>query len=108
MSWKLVRDHVRDWSEAHGMSGTYRQAAEGEYLHMLQRKLTEELGEYYERFTPDELYDLRDVLDTLIPVADPDKKAWQRHQEKIEKLGMFRDRILWNPVPQQYLKDEIT
>jgi len=108
LSWKLVRDNIKNWASTHGVSGTYRQASLEEYKQALQRKLAEELAEYYERLDAGELYDLQDVLATLIPVADPDKKAWQRHVAKTDRLGMFGDRIMWNPVPADYVKDEIT
>lgn len=65
----------------------------------LRKKIFEEAGEYAESTDPDELYDLRDVIDRLAYLVDPDGAAWQRHMEKAAKLGMFNDLTEWSPVP---------
>jgi predicted house-cleaning noncanonical NTP pyrophosphatase (MazG superfamily) len=75
MSWKIVRDHNEPWCRAHGVSGQWRTSPDP--VSALLRKLYEEAGEYAEHWDPAELYDLADVLDRLILLADPDFAALQ-------------------------------
>jgi predicted house-cleaning noncanonical NTP pyrophosphatase (MazG superfamily) len=98
MGWKLVRDNNEDWCRAHGVSGQWRVAPDP--LSALLRKVFEEAGEYAERRDPAELYDLADVLDRLIILADPDGVAHRAHAAKLIEMGGFGELIEWTPVPE--------
>ena len=99
MSWKLVRDKNEAWCRAHGVSGRWRTSPDP--LHALIRKVFEEGGEYAEYLDAAELYDLLDVVQALIPLADPDGIVALGHNRKVAELGGFTQFIEWNPVPQE-------
>lgn len=97
MGWKLVRDFNEAWCRAHGVSGQWRTAPDP--LSALLRKAFEEAGEYAEHREVAELFDLRDVVDRLISLADPHGAAEQAHADKITEMGLFEQLIEWCPVP---------
>lgn len=106
MSWKIVRDDVAEWARAHGVSGQWRTCQTP--VSSLRKKIFEEAGEYAEELNPDELYDLRDVVNRLIELADPDGLAADRHLGKVARIGTFSQLIEWNPVPAEAENKEIT
>lgn len=106
MSWKIVRDDVAEWAKAHGVSGQWRPCATP--VSSLRKKIFEEAGEYAEDLSPDELYDLRDVVNRLIELVDPDGRAADRHLSKVARIGGFINLIEWNPVPAETENKEIT
>lgn len=105
MSWKIVRDNVAEWAASHGVSGQWRTCQNP--VSSLRKKIFEEAGEYAEELSPDELYDLRDVVNRLIELTDPDGLAADRHLSKVTRLGTFSTLTEWNPVPADAEKAEI-
>ena len=97
MGWKIVRDFNEAWCRTHGVSGQWRTSPDPQSA--LLRKVFEEAGEYAEHRDPAELYDLRDVLDRLIELADPDGAAGHDHADKITEMGLFERLVEWTPVP---------
>ncbi len=97
MGWKIVRDHTEDWARANGVSGVWRKCRNPEAS--LRKKILEEAREYAEGAAVDELYDLRDVVDRLIELADPGGEAAARHARKVTRLGSFSKLTEWTPVP---------
>ena len=97
MGWKLVRDGNEAWCRAHGVSGQWRTSPDP--AASLRRKIFEEAGEYAEHCDPGELYDLLDVVETLIALEDPEGKAGRAHAAKLEEMGVFRRFAEWTPVP---------
>lgn len=106
MSWKIVRDDVAEWARSHGVSGQWRTCQFP--IPSLRKKIFEEAGEYCENGSADELYDLRDVIDRLLELVDPDGVAEQRHFDKVARIGTFSKLIEWNPVPSDAVDKEIT
>ena len=100
----MVRDNNEAWGRSHGVSGQWRTAPDP--VSSLRKKIFEEAGEYAENMDAEELYDLRDVIDRLAYLVDPDQSAWHRHIEKVTKLGMFNSLIEWTPVPEAVI-DEV-
>lgn len=96
-SWKLVRDLNEDFCRANGVSGQWRTSPDP--ASALLRKIFEEAGEYAEHRDPGELYDLLDVVQTLIDLTDSDLEAHYAHQAKVARMGGFVDLVEWNPVP---------
>jgi predicted house-cleaning noncanonical NTP pyrophosphatase (MazG superfamily) len=105
MGFKIVRDYVEGWAREHGVSGVWRPCMTP--VASLEKKLFEEAGEYTERCKPDELYDLRDVLDRLISIVDTNGQAAARHAIKVSRLGMFDRLIEWSPVPEEHQQEEM-
>jgi predicted house-cleaning noncanonical NTP pyrophosphatase (MazG superfamily) len=97
MGWKIVRNGNEAWSRDHGVSGQWRVSADP--VAALTKKLFEEAGEYTEHGSPDELYDLLDVVEELIRLKDPDGRALSRHTAKTRLQGEFSEHVEWNPVP---------
>lgn len=105
MGWKIVRDRNEAWSRAHGVSGTWRTSTNP--MRGLARKLVEESAEHFEQLDPAELYDLRDVLEEQIRLADPAGRHEEAHRDKIAKFGMFTKHVEWSPVPGDTSQDPI-
>jgi hypothetical protein len=97
MGWKLVRDFNEQWCRANGVSGQWRTAPDPQSA--LLRKIFEGAGEYAEHRDVAELFDLRDVVDKLIELADPDDAAGHAHADKITEMGLFERLVEWCPVP---------
>lgn len=97
MGWKLVRDRNEAWCRARGVSGQWRTSPDPGAA--LIRKVFEEAGEYAEDHDPAELYDLLDVLQALIRLADPDGRYAAAHEAKVADLGGFTRYAEWTPLP---------
>ena len=99
---KLVRDKIPQIIEAGGNTCTTQILSQESYLKMLDEKLTEELNEYLESKSPEELADL---LEVMMAVAKARGYAWQEIENirlaKLEKRGGFEKRILLNTVQEQ-------
>ncbi|MDR3581969.1 MAG: nucleoside triphosphate pyrophosphohydrolase [Candidatus Pacebacteria bacterium] len=98
---KLVRDNIPDIiKEKEGFEPSYRVLEDDmEFLEALLKKATEEAAELQSSLetgnTEEELADLLEIIDTLIPLlgkSAEDIRAIQR--EKHEKRGGFEKRIL--------------
>ena len=59
---KLVRDKIPDIIAAQGKSCDFRMLTDTEYLEALDKKLDEELAEYHESGSVEELADLLEVI----------------------------------------------
>jgi hypothetical protein len=105
MGFKMVRDRQPDWCRLHGLSGQWRSSPDP--VGSLAQKLGEEYGEFVgeqhvhgDGAGAGELYDLRDALDRLIGLVDPDGAAAGAHRAKVAELGEFDFLIEWSPVPE--------
>jgi len=99
MGWKLVRDKNEEWCRANGVSGQWRTSPDPALS--LFRKIFEEAGEYAEQRDPAELYDLLDVIQALIGLADPSGDHGRVHRAKVTVMGGFTRFAEWTPVPAQ-------
>lgn len=106
MGFKIVRDGLAEWAKGHGVSGQWRTCQFP--VPALRKKIFEEAGEYCENGSAEELYDVRDVIDRLLQIVDPDGVAAARHFDKVARLGTFSQLIEWNPVPADAVDREIT
>jgi len=97
MGWKLVRDWSEEYCRARGVSGEWRTSPDPRSA--LLKKIFEEAGEYAEHRDPVELYDLIDVVRTLIRLEDPLGEVGAGHRAKTAVMGGFGQFIEWCPVP---------
>ena len=104
MGWKIVRDHQREFCERTGVSGRWRVSPD--VVAALAKKLFEEAAEFTEAHDPEELYDVRDVLQELLHVCDPYGEAEVYHAQKVAIVGLFGSHLEWNPVPERNLAIE--
>ena len=96
---KLVRDRIPEIIEQSGKTCITSILSADEYLAMLDEKLSEELAEYQQDKSMEELADL---LEVLMAVAKARGSSFEeveaiRHQ-KAEKRGGFEKRILLTEV----------
>ena len=93
---KLVRDRIPEIIEADGKTCVCETLADEDYLRLLDAKLTEELSEYQENHSLEELADLLEV------VVKARGWTWEElervRQDKAAKRGGFEKKILLREV----------
>lgn len=91
---KLVRDHIPDLIRKHGELPVTRVLQPHEYLQALQSKLQEEVAEYRQDETAEELADILEVVYALAAAhgLSPEQLQALRQQKRRERGG-FDDRI---------------
>ncbi len=96
---KLVRDKIPQIIEESGKTCKTRILSREEYCKMLDEKLEEELAEYQESKSLEELADL---LEVMAAVVEARGYTWQEltrvREEKREVRGGFREQILLEEV----------
>ncbi len=96
---KLVRDHIPEMIESAGKTCIAETLADIRYLEMLDAKLNEELAEYQESKSLEELADMLEVMQAVIQA-----RGWtweeleQVRQEKAAVRGGFEKKILLKEV----------
>lgn len=91
---KLVRDKIPELIASNGQKATIRVLDETEYLPYLEKKLDEEVAEFHESKSIEELADIVEVLYALIGALDIDvfEVNYTQHKKKIE-CGGFEKRL---------------
>lgn len=96
---KLVRDRIPEIIESDGKTCVTETLSDARYLEMLDAKLNEELAEYQESKTLEELADLLEVLRAVARARD---WTWEQlelvRREKAAKRGGFEKKILLKEV----------
>ncbi len=96
---KLIRDKIPQIIEAQGKTCITEVLPEEDYLRLLDEKLSEELAEYQESKSLEELADLLEVMQAVVAARG---YTWQEletvRREKQEKRGGFQNRILLKEV----------
>jgi len=96
---KLVRDRIPEIIESTGKHCTHNTLSDDEYLKMLDEKLTEELQEYQESKSMEELADLLEVMMAVAVARGSSIKDIDRIRiAKAEKRGAFTQKILLTEV----------
>ena len=96
---KLVRDRIPEIIEQSGKTCAIRILPEHEYLAALDAKLQEELNEYQQDKSMEELADLLQVMMAVAEARGYDFAQVEAiRQEKAKKRGGFRDRIFLESV----------
>lgn len=99
---KLVRDHIPEIIESDGRKCTTEILSDDRWLQMLDAKLDEELAEYQESKSLEELADLLEVMRAVVKA-----KGWsweqleQVRQEKAARRGGFEKKILLKEVREK-------
>lgn len=98
--YKLVRDKIPEIIEDSGKKCTYDILDDASYLKMLDAKLSEELNEYQNSKSIEELADLLEVMGAIVKARGYTWEELTRiRKAKREKRGAFNKRI--------YLKDVV-
>ncbi len=96
---KLVRDHIPEIIMASGRRCQVVELPEDEYLTMLEKKLTEELAEYQQSKSLEELADLMEVIRAVAEARGSSMEAVEAIRvQKAEKRGGFKRRLLLREV----------
>lgn len=96
---KLVRDRIPEIIEADRKTCVTETLSDSRYLEMLDAKLAEELAEYQESKSLEELADLLEVMRAVVQA-----RGWTRgqleqvRQEKAVQRGGFEKKILLKEV----------
>ena len=96
---KLVRDRIPEIIEADGKTCICETLSHEEYLRLLDEKLNEELAEYQESKSLEELADLFEVMQAVVRA-----RGWTMEQleslraEKAAKRGSFEKKLLLKEV----------
>ena len=99
---KLVRDRIPEIIEKDGKQCVCSVLSEEDYLLLLDRKLDEELNEYQESKSMEELADLLEVIRAVAQARGSSIEEVERiRAEKAQKRGEFQKRILLESVTEQ-------
>ena len=103
---KLVRDNVPDIIREQGGTPVIRTLGDEEYVQCLENKLREEVGEFLEERTLDELGDIIEVLEELAHLQGwTDWEIRHARSEKAQRNGIFRERIFLEKVLEDCARD---
>jgi predicted house-cleaning noncanonical NTP pyrophosphatase (MazG superfamily) len=92
---KLVRDLIPDIVRAEGREPKFRLAAQEEYEAKLREKLHEEVAEYLESGSSEELADILEVVHALGALAGHGPEHLEQlRAAKAAKRGGFKERII--------------
>lgn len=99
---KLVRDRIPEIIKADGNACTTEVLPEDRYLQMLDAKLNEELAEYQESRSLEELADLLEVMRAVVKARGWNwEQLEQVRQEKAARRGGFEKKILLKEVREK-------
>ena len=96
---KLVRDRIPEIIESDGKICDWETLSDADYLSLLEEKLNEELAEYQQSKSLEELADLLEVMQAVLKA-----RGWtweeleQVRAEKAAKRGGFEKKILLKAV----------
>ena len=99
---KLVRDRIPEIIEKDGKTCECSVLLQEDYLVMLDQKLDEELAEYQESKSMEELADLLEVMSAVATARGSSMEEVEKIRvSKKEKRGGFEKRILLETVTEQ-------
>src|SRR3989344_201704 len=90
---KLVRDKIPGRLDKKGISYEKRTASPEEYKAELIKKLQEEINEFIEANSPEELADVIEVVEALKRLSDY-QNVEELRKKKAEERGSFDERII--------------
>lgn len=92
---KLVRDKIPEIIEAGGREAVYETLGDQDYLNFLKAKLIEEVTEFNDSESLEELADIGEVMHAILDYKGISLEQFQKaRQEKLEKRGGFKRRLL--------------
>lgn len=96
---KLVRDHIPEIIQSAGKSCTTEVLSDEDYLRMIDAKLDEELAEYHESGSIEELADLLEVIYAAASARGSSPEELERVRvKKAQERGSFNRKILLKEV----------
>ncbi len=99
---KLVRDRIPEIIEKTGKKAIVEELEPQAYKKYLDQKLEEELKEYFEADSVDELADLVEVVYAILKYKGVDTKDFENiRKKKAEERGAFDKRLLLKEVVEE-------
>ena len=99
---KLVRDRIPEIIEADGKTCVCEVLSDEDYLRLLDQKLNEELAEYQESKSLEELADLFEVIRAVVKARGwTMEKLEQVRADKADRRGGFEKKILLKEVEER-------
>jgi predicted house-cleaning noncanonical NTP pyrophosphatase (MazG superfamily) len=99
---KLVRDKIPEIIKADGNEYEIRTLNNEEYLSELNKKLGEELKEYYESGEVEELADIAEIIYAIAKHKGVDQQEFDSiRKKKAEKRGGFEEKIFLISVKER-------
>lgn len=98
---KLVRDRIPEIIEADGKTCVCETLSNKDYISLLDQKLNEELAEYQESKSLEELADLLEVIQAIVKARGWTVEDLERvRADKATKRGGFEKKILLREVQE--------
>lgn len=99
---KLIRDRIPEIIEKSGNKAVVEKVGEEPYINLLNDKLGEELKEYLESQSVEELADLVEVIYAILDYKKVSLNDFEaiRHQKSAER-GAFKERLLLKEVIEE-------
>lgn len=92
---KLVRDKIPEIIELSGKTAVTETLPDDKYMEMLNQKLLEEVNEFFESGTVEELADIGEVMHAIMATKGITLEEFQHVRlEKLETRGGFKDKVL--------------
>ncbi len=99
---KLVRDKIPEIIEQSGKTAVTETLPDDKYVEMLNQKLLEEVNEFFESGSVEELADIGEVMHAIMAYKGITLEEFQRVRlEKLEKRGGFKDKVLLVEVVEE-------
>lgn len=104
---KLVRDNIPDIIRAGGQECEIEILSSKDYIKALDAKLDEEVAEYHEDHSLEEIVDILEVVLSIVHARGYDKaKLIDTFASKEQEKGGFNKRILLKKIYNKEKKDE--
>ena len=92
---KLVRDKIPEYIKSKGGNAKIHIADDAEYWQKLKEKLHEEVGEFTEAGSIEEMADVLEVIEAVVDFKKIDKDELQKvKNKKADERGKFKDKII--------------
>lgn len=92
---KLVRDKIPEYIKSKGGVPITHVADDAEYWQKLKEKLQEEVNEFMEAESIEEMADILEVIDAVLDFKNFNKEELQKvKNKKADERGKFKDKII--------------
>lgn len=96
---KLVRDKIPEIIEADDRKAICETLSDQDYMRLLKQKLLEEVNEFIESESLEELADIGEVMHALLDYKGISLEQFQKaRMDKLEKRGGFKKRVFLKEV----------
>lgn len=96
---RLVRDNIPELIEDYGDIADTRELTEAEYVLQLDKKLNQEVSEYLETKSIEEIADILEVIYAICEVRGYSREQLEETRlKKLKEHGGFKDRVFLHGV----------